>query len=128
MRFMKALLIILFFFAALAFFIQNSAALITPLELKMDFYFGYQWRATAVPFYFVVLGGFLAGALLTLGILLLDRLRLGSKARKAEKKAKALEAELKSFRDLPLQSQPLLEAAAVDAKKVDSEQPETKPE
>lgn len=114
MRFLKALWIAIFVFCALVFFIQNSTALITPLELQIDTYMGHVWTATAVPFYLVVLLGFLAGALVMLGYLLMDRLRLGRALRRARKQCRVLEKEVKNLREIPLPSQGLLEASPLE--------------
>lgn len=114
MRFLKALWIAIFVFCALVFFIQNSTELITPLELKIDTYMGHVWTATAVPFYLVVLLGFLAGALLMLGYLFMDRVRLGRELRRERKKTRALDKEVKNLREIPLPAQGLLEVTGVE--------------
>ncbi len=111
MRFLKALWLAVFFFFSLVFFIQNSVALGHKLSLKMDFYyFNYVWSNTAVPFYFVIMVGFFAGALLILGYLLLDQLRTKSELRRSRKQVRILDRELKKLREIPLKpSTPLIE-------------------
>ncbi len=111
MRFLKALWLAIFFFFSLVFFIQNSEALGQKLSLKMDFYyFNYVWSNTAVPFYFVVMVGFFAGALLILGYLLLDQLRTKSELRRSRRQVRILDRELKKLREIPLQaSTPMIE-------------------
>ncbi len=111
MRFLKALWLAVFFFFSLIFFIQNSEALGHKLSLKMDFYyFNYVWSNTAVPFYFVIMVGFFAGALLILGYLLLDQLRTKSDLRRCRKQVRVLDRELKKLREIPLQeTTPLIE-------------------
>ena len=114
MRFLKALWIAIFVFCALVFFIQNSTALITPLELTFDTYMDQVWTAKAVPFYLVVLLGFLAGALLMLGYLFMDRVRLGHQLRQARRQCRSLEKEVKNLREIPLPTQGLLDATPVE--------------
>ena len=109
MRFLKALWLAVFFFAALIFFIQNNDVLGQKMALQLDFYFfNYIWKGTAVPFYFVVLAGFLVGALSTLGFLIMDRIRLRLELRRARKEARDLSKELKALREIPLQPAPVM--------------------
>lgn len=92
------------------FFIQNAAVLDQKLTLKFDFYyFDYVWTNTAVPFYFVVLVGFLAGAIVTLGYLFMDRLRTRMDLSRCRRAVRKQEKELRKLRAIPLQTQPLLE-------------------
>lgn len=102
MRFLKALLIVLFVFCALVFFHQNGDALNTPLELHLDTKLGYEWSSTAVPFYLVVLLAFLAGCLLTFLLLLMERIRICSKLRKAKREIAQLKSEVSKLREIPL--------------------------
>ena len=114
MRFLKALWIASFVFCALVFFVQNSEQLITPLELTIDTHLGYVWTAAAVPFYLVVLLGFLAGTLLMLGYLFMDRVRLGRELRRERRKSRDLDKQVKSLREIPLPAQGLLEATPME--------------
>lgn len=127
MRFLKALWLAVFFFAALIFLIQNNDALGQKLALQLDFYFfNYVWKSTAVPFYFVVLAGFLLGALSTLGFLLMDRIRLRLELRRARREARDLQREIKALREIPLQPAPVLIEAAVPASETREAAPDTK--
>ena len=117
MRFLKALWLMLFFFFSLVFFIQNGEALGTKLTLKFDFYyFDYIWTNTEVPFYFVVLVGFLAGAIVTLGYLVMDRMRLRMELGRCRRVARNQETELKKLRSITLEPTPLLEASSGETK------------
>ncbi|CAK7013256.1 MAG: hypothetical protein DELT_02149 [Desulfovibrio sp.] len=112
MRFLKALWLIVFFFFSLIFFIQNEKALGEKLSLKFDFYYlDYVWANTAVPFYFVVLIGFLAGAIVTLGYLFMDRIRTKMELSRCRRIIRKQEKELKKLRAIPLEATPLLEGA-----------------
>lgn len=113
MRFLKALWLTVFFFFSLIFFIQNNEVLGQKLSLKFDFYyFNYVWTNTAVPFYFVVLVGFFAGAIVTLGYLFMDRLRIRMELSRCRKIIRKQDKEIKKLRNIPLQATPLLEGTA----------------
>ena len=115
MRFLKALWLTVFFFFSLIFFIQNNDALGHKLSLKFDFYyFNYVWSNTAVPFYFVVLVGFLAGAIVTLGYLAMDRVRMRIELSSCRRAIRKQEKELNKFRNTPLQATPLLESSSTE--------------
>ena len=110
MRFLKALWLTVFFFFSLIFFIQNNEVLGQKLALKFDFYyFDYVWSNTAVPFYFVVLVGFFAGAIVTLGYLFMDRVRTRMELSRCRRVIRKQEKELKKLRAIPLEATPLLE-------------------
>ena len=113
MRFLKALWLAAFFFFSLVFFMQNIDALGQKLSLHMDFYyFNYVWENTAVPLYFVVLVGFAVGVLVTLGYLIMDRIRLRFELLREKRRVKKLDWENKKLREIPLQEpQTFLEAA-----------------
>jgi uncharacterized integral membrane protein len=111
MRFLKALWLIVFFFLSLLFFIQNNEALGQKLTLSFDtYYFQYVWTNTAVPLYVVVLLGFFAGALVTLGYLIMDRIRLRMELAGCRRDNRKKEKELKHLRAIPLETAPLLES------------------
>lgn len=112
MRFLKALWLTLFFFFSLIFFIQNNEQLGQKLSLHFDFYyFNYVWSNTAVPFYFVVLVGFLAGAVVTLGYLFMDRIRNRMELSRCRRVIRKQEKELQKLRAIPLEATPLLEGS-----------------
>lgn len=112
MRFLKALWLTFFFFFSLIFFIQNNEQLGQKLSLHFDFYyFDYVWSNTAVPFYFVVLVGFLAGAIVTLGYLFMDKIRGRMELSRCRRVIRKQEKELKKLRAIPLEATPLLEGS-----------------
>jgi len=115
MRFLKALWLTVFFFFTLMFFIQNNDVLAQQLSLKFDFYyFDYVWSNTAVPFFFVILVAFVAGALVTLGYLIMDRMRLKMDLGRCRRALRKQEKELKKLRAIPLDPTPLLDAPDKD--------------
>lgn len=126
MRFLKALWLILFFFFSLMFAVQNKEALGQKLTLTFDtYYLNYVWTNTAVPFYFVVLVGFLAGAVVTLGYLVMDRVRLRMDLSRCRRVVRRQEKELKKLRAIPLETTPLLESTADSVEKTEADQQST---
>lgn len=110
MRFLKALWLTVFFFFSLVFFIQNNEMLGQKLSLKFDFYyFNYIWTNTAVPFYFVILLAFFIGAVVTLGYLFMDRVRMRMELARCRRVVRKQEKELKKLRAIPLEGTPLLD-------------------
>ena len=110
MRFLKALWLTVFFFFSVIFFVQNNDVLSKPMSLRFDFYyFDYIWSNTAVPFFFVVLVAFVAGSVVTLGYLFMDRLRLKMELSRCRRVVRRQEKELKKLRAIPLEPTPLPE-------------------
>ena len=121
MRFLKALWLIVFFLFSLMFFVQNQEALGQELTLTFKtYYFDYVWTNTKVPFYFVVLIGFCAGAVVTLGYLVMDRIRLRMDLSSSRRTVRKQEKELKKLRSIPLEATPLLESGE-NAEKADGQ-------
>ena len=105
MRFLKALWLTFFFFFSLLFFVQNKEVLGQQLTLVFDtYYFNYTWTNTAVPFYFVVLTGFLAGVIATIGYFFMDTIRARSELGRCRKIIRKQDKEIKTLRAIPLQS------------------------
>jgi hypothetical protein len=99
MRFIKVLLLLVIFVAGLIFFVQNSAALGTDLQLKFDLYYkGLNWQGQAIPFYFVVLAAFGLGMLFAVLMLFIDRLRLGCALMGSKRSVRTLEKEVSRLR------------------------------
>lgn len=122
MRFFKALWLAIFFFFSLTFFIQNNEVLGQKLSLKLDFYyFDYIWTNTAVPFYFIVLVGFFAGAIVTLGYLFMDRFRTRVELSRCRRAIRNYEKEITKLRNIPLQATPLLESGDSNKSEQDSQ-------
>ncbi|GFK94507.1 hypothetical protein NNJEOMEG_02353 [Fundidesulfovibrio magnetotacticus] len=97
MRFIKFVLLVVFFLFFMVFFIQNQAQLATALELKFSL-FTLNWQAQPLPFYLVVLIFFVLGALFSTIFFVIDRIRVGSVCSSAQSKAKSLQAELDSLK------------------------------
>ena len=104
MRFVKVLVLVLVFFISMMFFVQNNAVLSQAVTLKLDLFFDTAWSSIELPFYFMVLCAFLLGALCTMLMLMVSRLRAGAALRRANKRIRVLEKELNSLRNLPLEA------------------------
>ncbi|MGJ3522022.1 lipopolysaccharide assembly protein LapA domain-containing protein [Nitratidesulfovibrio sp. D1] len=120
MRFVKVLILVLVFFISMMFFVQNNAVLSQTVTLKLDLFFDTAWSSIELPFYFMVLCAFLLGALLTMLLLMISRMRAGAALRRANKRIRVLEKELNSLRNLPLETarkapEPAAAPAPVDA-------------
>lgn len=104
MRFVKVLVLVLVFFISMMFFVQNNAVLSQAVTLKLDLFFDTAWSSIELPFYFMVLCAFLLGALATMLMLMVSRMRAGAALRRANKRIRVLEKELNSLRNLPLEA------------------------
>jgi hypothetical protein len=121
MRFIKVLLLLVIFVTGLIFFVQNSAALGTNLQLKFDlFYKDLSWQVQAIPFYFVVLAAFGLGMLFAVLMLFIDRLRLGCTLMGSKRAVRTLEREVNRLR-----TELAKEVKAVKAVPAVTEAPET---
>ncbi|MDL2316691.1 DUF1049 domain-containing protein [Desulfovibrio sp. OttesenSCG-928-A18] len=116
MRFIKVLLLLVIFVFGVLFFVQNSAVLQTEMKLDLDLVYGYHWTVEKIPFYFVVLAAFALGMLFALGLLLIDRIRLGC----------ALVGKSRSVRLLEKQVHTLQEQVAKEAKIIETRRSEMK--
>lgn len=119
MRFIKVLLLLAIFVLGLMFFIQNSTALESPLQLQFDLYVnGLKWTGEGIPFYFVVLAGFGVGMLFATILLLFDRIRIGCELMRRKREVRDLQSQMKKLNAN-------LEAAAkkseAEAKKMEAE-------
>lgn len=111
LRFLKALWLTVFFIFSIAFFMQNTEALSQKLSLIFEFYYtGYTWTNTEVPFFVVILISFGVGVIVTLGYLIMDRMRLKREFRRCRRIVRKQEKELTKLRVIPLETTPLLES------------------
>jgi ATP adenylyltransferase len=94
MRYIKVLLLVLLFFISMLFFFQNQETLGRDMALKLDLMFLFPVKSIALPTSFVLLAGFLLGALFAVAFLLWDKLALSAKLMKAQWKVRNLEKEV----------------------------------
>lgn len=95
MRFIKVLILLIFFFVCMLFFVQNTTTLETPLVLKLSA-FGLSAETPGAPFYVVLLLAFVAGGLFASIYFLFEKIRLSAKVRKLTGKIKSLEQQAAS--------------------------------
>jgi len=97
MRFIKWIVVVLFFLFFMVFFVQNQAELATPVNLQFHL-FNLNWQAEPLPFYLWVIAFFVLGALCAIVVLLFDRIRVSARCRAANAQVKRLQAELDSLK------------------------------
>lgn len=110
MRYLKSFALILVFVVSMLFFVQNNQPLSTTVTLEFNVVLAHLY-SLPLPVYILVLGGFLLGAVFTLALLLVDRIRLGLELKTLRARYEALEDETLSLRTLPL-NQPQNQPAA----------------
>lgn len=104
MRYIKVLLLTLFFFVSMVFFIQNNQALSALLILRLDL-LGLELVSRELPFYLIVLISFVIGSVFSLSYFLCEKIRLAKELKAANSKLAALEQEVNSLRNLPLETE-----------------------
>jgi ATP adenylyltransferase len=97
MRYIKVLLLVLLFFVSMLFFFQNQETLGRDMALKLHLFFLPPLKPVTLPTYFILLAGFLAGALFAMLLLLWDKLALSAKLMKAQWKVRNLEKEVAQY-------------------------------
>lgn len=107
MRYLKVLLLTLFFFVSMVFFIQNNEMLANGLVLKLEL-FDASFVSRELPFYLVVLLSFVVGSVFSLSYFLAEKVRLNHELKASKTKLAALEQEVTSLRNLPLEEEAYL--------------------
>ena len=97
MRYIKVLLLVLIFFVSMLFFFQNQEALGKEMALKLNLFFLPPMKPVPLPTYFILLAGFLLGAVFATALLLWDKLSLSAKLMKAQWKVRSLEKEVAQY-------------------------------
>ncbi len=103
MRFIKVLGLVIIFFVAMVFFQQNTEELSQNIVLKFDLLFG-AWSSIPLPIYFLILGAFVLGAVISVLFFFVERVRLGASLRGARRRCKKLEKEVTALKTQPLTS------------------------
>ena len=104
MRYIKTLLLACLFFVLLIFFFQNQAVLSQDLQLTLNLFFVSAMTSIKLPFYFLIIAAFFLGAILSLSLLVWDKINLTAKIIKNNWYIKNLENEISK-----LQKQGILE-------------------
>ena len=124
MRYLKVLLLILFFFVSMLFFIQNNEVLSEELVLQLEL-FDWHFASRELPFYLVVLLSFVAGSLFSLVYFISEKIRLSRELKASNNKRAALEQEVTSLRNLPLEEETYPTTTQKTAVKKEEVQPPT---
>jgi lipopolysaccharide assembly protein A len=101
MRYLKFFALTLAFVVSMLFFVQNNQALSTAIVLELNVVAAHLY-SIPLPLYMLVLGSFLVGVMVTLVILLVDRIRLVLELKSLRTRYAALEDEALSLRTIPL--------------------------
>ena len=94
MRYIKVLLLVLIFFITMLFLFQNQETLARDMALKLNLFFLPPMKPVTLPTYFILLTGFLLGALFSMAFFLWDKLSLSARLMKAQWKVRNLEKEV----------------------------------
>ena len=117
MRYIKVLILVLFFFVSMLFLFQNQEILARDMPLKLDIFVLPPFQSPPLPTYFILLAGFLLGALSAVVLLVWDKFALSAKLMKAQWKIRDLEKEL--ARHAPKASDTMLPLKKSVAEKAD---------
>ena len=105
MRYVKVIALVLFFFVAMVFFVQNTEILTKSIQLKFSV-FALQWSSSPIPIYLYILIAFVLGVVLTTAYFGLDKLRLSKEIKHHRQQIQSMQNELNSLRPSSLQEQP----------------------
>ncbi|MEW5772691.1 MAG: LapA family protein [Thermodesulfobacteriota bacterium] len=102
MRYLKFLALLAFFVLTMTLFAQNMEALkaVVPLSLNLA---SATWFSIEYPVYFLILGAFFLGGLVTVLFFFLERMRLAKELGQCRGRMATLEQEVNSLRTLPLE-------------------------
>ena len=99
MRYVKVLLLAVFFFLSLVFLFQNQTVLNQKLTLQFNLLAIPNMTSIELPFYYLILASFLAGCCITLVLLLWDRMRLSARILNQTWRISNLESENRKLID-----------------------------
>lgn len=94
MRYIKVLLLAIFFFLALVFFFQNQNVLAQQLQLVLNLFFIPTFKSITLPFYFLIIAAFLVGCLLALFLLVWDKFTTSARLMKNRWQVSSLQNEV----------------------------------
>lgn len=94
MRYIKVLLLAVFFFLALVFFFQNQTVLAQQLQLVLNLFFIPPFTSITLPFYFLIISAFLLGCLLALFLLMWDKFTTSARLMKNRWQVSSLQNEV----------------------------------
>ena len=94
MRYIKVLLLAIFFFLALVFFFQNQTVLSQQLQLVLNLFFIPTFTSITLPFYFLIISAFLIGCLMALFLLVWDKFTTSARLMKNRWQVSTLQNEV----------------------------------
>jgi putative membrane protein len=104
MRYVKVIVLVALFFFSMLFFVQNTELLTKGMTLKLTL-FNYQFISREISFYLLILGGFVAGSVLSMLYFMTDKIKNANQSKALRKKVQELEKELNSLRNMPLENE-----------------------
>jgi len=93
MRYLKALLLIAFFFVSMLFFVQNTEDLSRTLVIKLNV-LSWSYASAELPVYLMILASFAIGAVAACLYFIADKIKCASQLREAKTRVASLENEL----------------------------------
>ena len=93
MQYIKALVLVLFFFLAMVFLCQNQVALSREVALQLNLLLLPSTETVKLPFYFVVIAAFLLGAVFCFLLLMWDRVSMSARAVRAGWRVRTMQNE-----------------------------------
>jgi putative membrane protein len=103
MRYLKVLFIALIFVVSLVFVMQNHEVLKETIQLQFSL-FNQSWQSQAIPFYLLIVVGFLVGVILSLLYFLACQFRMSGQLRECRARMARLEQENVALRNTPVES------------------------
>jgi putative membrane protein len=93
MRYLKALLLIAFFFVSMLFFVQNTEDLARTLVIKLSV-LSWSYASAELPIYLLILASFAIGAVAACLYFIADKIRGAAQLHEAKARIASLEKEL----------------------------------
>ncbi len=97
MRYVKVLVLVLFFFVAMVFFVQNTEILTKSISLQFSV-FSLQWTSAPIPIYLYILIAFVIGAVVSTAYFGLDKMRMNKELKRNRQQIQSLHNELNALR------------------------------
>jgi lipopolysaccharide assembly protein A len=93
MKYLKAFLLIVFFFVSMLFFVQNTGDLSRSVVIKLSV-LSFSYSSPELPIYLMILASFAIGALVACLYFMADKLRGAAAVREEKARVASLQAEL----------------------------------
>lgn len=97
MRYIKILVLVLLFFLTMVFFFQNQKTLAQEIVLTLNLFAVPEMKSIPLPFYLLTLASFVLGAILTLAVLVWDKVNLTARLMKSNWRVHALEKDVEKL-------------------------------